>query len=107
MDDTDRAREWLEWVYANGRGASVDHARNLIEILDDQPWFSDCEQFTEDMADAIDWPEPKTGDLLQLMGEHIERELVLLDDIRATLTEAGAIDKTSDIPKTLRLLLGP
>lgn len=104
----DRACEWLEWVRINGRGAPLDHATILLDLIDDQDRLNATDNFSEEIAEIVGWPDDPTNqtDLDQLRDE-IERNLILLDEIRQALTDAGAIDATSDIPKTLRLLLGP
>lgn len=101
MTDLERAREWLEWVYCSGRGAPADHANLLIDLINEDSWNDAM------MAKSQGFDKPRDDDPLDYLFATVERELALLNDIREALTNAGAIDDTSDIPATLRLLLGP
>lgn len=125
------AREWLEWVYANGRGDPADFAAELIdELFDIREAFNDLSDAVGDDPQAIRKQIEEHEAIGAMVGamvdnafhetEHlpsqIESGLASLEAIRCDyeaivecLTEIGVLqdEATADIPALLRLLIAP
>ncbi len=127
------AREWLESIYSKGVGVAADHALTLLAILDREEEFDELESAMGGVESALDdWDNSKNKTpekkVKAIVGEIVAIDRIIGDDtcgarlvdikylkdrsdeyevvIRA-LTAAGAIDETSDIPATIRMVLGP